>query len=214
MSPHTSVQQARDQLLVLGDLTVQFADIHRVILYPDGHYENDAEHSFHLALSAVEIAANYHPELNIGLVSQFSIVHDLPEVYAGDIPSFKRTQEAEAQKETAEVVAIERLLKELPPHTAHLLKRYEAQREPEARFVRLIDKLLPPVIYAVAINANKEDFFTRFDIKTIQDIDDANARFLGKLQKMFPEFNFILLLREVVAQTSRDRFFPGSQKEG
>jgi 5'-deoxynucleotidase YfbR-like HD superfamily hydrolase len=212
MSTRLNVQQAHDHLLVLGDLTVQFANIHRVILYPDGHYENDAEHSFHLALSAVEIAASYYPELDTGLVSQFSIVHDLPEVYAGDVPSFKRTQEAEARKETAEAAAIERLLKELPPHTADLLKRYEAQAEPEARFVRLIDKLLPPVIHAFAIDANKEDFFNRFDIKTVQDIDDANARFLDKIQKMFPEFDFILLLREMVAQTSRDRFFASSQK--
>lgn len=207
MPTQQNVQQAHDQLLVLGDLTVKFSDIHRVTLYPDGHYENDAEHSFHLALSAVEIAANYHPELDVGLVSQFSIVHDLPEVYAGDVPSFKRTKEAEVQKEKSEAAALERLLKELPPHTANLLKRYEDQVEPEARFVRLIDKLLPPVIHAVAIEANKEDFLNRFDLKTIEDIDEANKRFLDKLQNMFPEFDFILLVREVVARTSRDRFF-------
>src|ERR1041384_7563187 len=114
MSTQQNAQQAHDQLLVLGDLTVKFADIHRATLYLDGHYENDAEHSFHLALSAVEIAANYHPELDVGLVSQFSIVHDLPEIYAGDSPSFKRTKEAEVQKEIAEAAALERLLKELP----------------------------------------------------------------------------------------------------
>lgn len=212
MSLRTSVQQAHDQLLVLGDLTVKFADIHRVTLYSDGHYENDAEHSFHLALSAVEIAANYHPELDVGLVSQFSIVHDLPEVHAGDSPSFKRTKEAEALKERQEAAALKRLLKELPPHTANLLKRYEEQVEPEARFVRLIDKLLPPVIHAVAIEANKEDFLNRFELNTIEDIDEANKRFLEKLQRMFPEFDFILLLREVIAQTSRNRFFADHQK--
>jgi len=212
MPTQPNVQQAHDQLLALGDLTVKFADIHRVTLYPDGHYENDAEHSFHLALSAVELASNYHPELDVGLVSQFSIVHDLPEVYAGDVPSFKRTKEAEAQKEKAEAAALERLQKELPPRTANLLKRYEDQIEPEARFVRLIDKLLPPIIHAVAIEANKEDFLNRFDLKSIKDIDEANKRFLNKLQNMFPEFDFILLVREVVAQTSRDRFFVGSRE--
>ncbi len=213
MPTSSSVQQAHDQLLVLGDLAVRFADVHRTTLYPDGHYENDAEHSFHLALSAVELAANYHPELDVGLVSQFSIVHDLPEVHAGDSPSFKRTKEAEAQKEKAEAAALERLLKELPSYTANLLKRYEEQIEPEARFVRLIDKLLPPIIHAVAVHANKEDFLDRFDLKTIEDIDDANKRFLEKLQKMFPEFDFILILREAVAQTSRDRFFNDASKK-
>lgn len=207
-----NVRKAHDQLLVLGELTVKFADIHRIILYPDGHYENDTEHSFHLALSATEIAANYHPELDVGLVSQFSIVHDLPEVYAGDVPSFERTEEARLKKEKTEDAALEKLFKELPPHTANLLKRYEEQKEPEARFVRLIDKILPAVIHAVAVGANKEDFFNRFNIKTIKDVNDANKRFFDKLQEMFPEFDFILLLREVIAQTSRDRFFVDPRK--
>lgn len=210
MATQQDVQQAHDQLVQLGELTVKFADIHRIILYPDGHYENDAEHSFHLALSATEIAANFHPELDLGLVSQFSIVHDLPEVYAGDIPSFERTEEARIRKEKAEHAALKRLLEDLPPHTAKILRRYEEQAEPEARFVRLIDKLLPPIIHIAATEANKEDFLNRFNLKTIEDIDAANQRFFAKLQEMFPEFDFILLLRRVVEQTSRDRFFPDS----
>lgn len=98
----TKVQQAHDDLVRLGDLTVRFANVHRSTLYPDGHYENDAEHSFHLALSATEIAASYHPELDVGLVSQFSIVHDLAEIYAGDVPSYKLNDDERAKKEIAE----------------------------------------------------------------------------------------------------------------
>jgi len=207
MTSRRDLQKAHDQLLILSDLTVRFADIHRIILYPDGHYENDLEHSFHLALVATELAANFHPELDTGLVSQFSIVHDLPEVYAGDIPSFERTEEARVQKEEAEKKALERLLKELPPHTANLLERYEEQKEAEARFVRLIDKLLPPAIHAVAVEANKEDFTGRFNLKTIEDAIAADKRFFDKLQEMFPEFDFVLLLRQAVTQTSRSKFF-------
>lgn len=207
-----NAQAARDQLLILSDLALQFAGVHRTMIYPDGHYENDSEHSFHLALCASEIAANFHPELDVGLVSQFSIVHDLPEIYAGDVPSYKRTEAAGTQKEKAEKIALERLYEELPPHSAALLKRYEDQREPEARFVRLIDKLLPPAIHAVAPEVNKEDFFSRFNIKTIEDVNAANKLFFDKLQAMFPEFDFILLVRQVVEQTSRDIFFADSSK--
>ena len=96
----------------------------------------------------------------------------------------------------------------MPSYTADLLSRYEAQKEPEARFVRLIDKLLPPVIHAVATEANKEDFFNRFDIVTIEDIDKGNELFLTRLKQTFPEFDLLLVVRELIALTSRDRFFP------
>jgi 5'-deoxynucleotidase YfbR-like HD superfamily hydrolase len=203
-----NVQQAHDDLLKLGELTIRFANVHRITLYPDGHYENDAEHSFHLAISATEIAASYHPELDLGLVSQFSIVHDLPEIYAGDVPSFSLSNDERSKKEKAEKVALEKLLNELPSHTAKLLKRYEDQKEPEARFVRLIDKILPAVIHAVATEANKEDFLSRYNITGVEDIDRGNEIFLVRLQQMFPEFDSILIVRELVAQTSRNRLFP------
>jgi 5'-deoxynucleotidase YfbR-like HD superfamily hydrolase len=202
------LQQAHDDLLKLGDLTVRFAGVHRSTLYPDGHYENDAEHSFHLAISATEIAANYHPELNVGLVSQFNIVHDLAEIYAGDVPSFGLSDDERIEKEKAEKIALEKLLSELPTHTAKLLKRYEDQEEPEARFVRLIDKLLPPVIHIVATEANREDFFNRYNITAVEDIDRGNEFFLARLQRMFPEFDSMLIVRELVAHTSRNRMFP------
>lgn len=202
------VQQAHDDLVKLGDLTVRFANVHRSTLYPDGHYENDTEHSFHLAISATEIAASYHPELDVGLVSQFSIVHDLAEIYAGDVPSYKLNDDERAKKEAAEKIALEKLLVELPSYTAKLLLRYEAQQEPEARFVRLIDKLLPPVIHTVATEANKEDFLNRFNIVTVEDINKGNELFLTRLKQTFPEFDLLLVVREIITQTSRDRFFP------
>lgn len=207
MPANQSARKAHDHLLTLGELTVKFADVHRITIYPDGHFENDAEHSFHLALSAVEVAANYHPELDIGLVSQFSIVHDLPEVYAGDVPSFNITRANKLKKQQAEKRATETLLKELPPHTAQLLKRYEEQKEPEARFVRLVDKLLPAVIHAVATESNRDDFLNRFTIKGIDDVKVANLRNAAKLQAMFPEFDFVLLVRGLVVHTARQRLF-------
>lgn len=207
MTLNDDTKKAHDQLLNLGELTVKFADIHRITLYPDGHYENDVEHSFHLALSAVEIAANYHPELDAGLVSQFSIVHDLPEVYAGDVPSFQISDDAATAKKRAEETALDKLLAELPPHTAQLLKRYEQQEEPEARFVRFIDKLLPAIIHAVASSTNRDDFFKRFNITKIEDITQSNLRDQLKFKDMFPEFDFVLVTRALLIQTSRDRFF-------
>jgi len=200
-------QQAHDSLLKIGEITVSFANVERATYYADSKPENDIEHSFHLAVSAIEMAATYHPELNSGLIAEFCLVHDLPEVYAGDVPTFNITPEARLAKEKAEQAATEKLLLELPPHLAQLLKRYEEQVEPEARFVRFIDKLLPAVIHSVATDANKTIFKEMFGMKSVEDVQADRHERTALLQSMFPEFQFIHIVRELVSQTARDRIF-------
>jgi 5'-deoxynucleotidase YfbR-like HD superfamily hydrolase len=204
-----NAQQAHDYLLTLGELAVRFSTVERALRYPDGGRENDSEHSFHLALSATELAADYYPDLDVGLVSQFSLVHDLPESYTGDVWTFNIKDEDRAKKEAAEKEATARLLAELPPHTAQLLERYEAQTEPEARFVRFVDKILPAIINIMAGDANtfKEDF----DIKSVEELAaDREAR-TAKLQSMFPEFQFIHMVRELISKTSSESVFGKSK---
>lgn len=206
-APLTSndVRTAHDYLFKLGDITVQLSDIDRAPRFPDGNRETDVEHSFQLALSAVELAADYYPFLDSGLVAQFSIVHDLPEIYAGDVWTFNISEYELAKKLLSEKVALSRLIKELPPYTASLLQRYEKQIEPEARFVRFVDKLLPAIINVLAGEANtfKEDYgiLTASDLQ--KGIDERKAR----LQAMFPEFPFIHLVDTLVSKTSSDYIF-------
>jgi 5'-deoxynucleotidase YfbR-like HD superfamily hydrolase len=202
-----NAQQAHDYLLKIGQVTVDFAGVDRVPMYTLDRAENDVEHSFHLALSATELAANFHPELDMGLVAQFSLVHDLPEVYVGDVPTFNITSEARKQKEKAEKLATKRLLTELPPHMAQLLERYEKQVEPEARFVRFIDKLLPAVIHSVASDANRKIFMETYNLSSVKDVEIGENTRITFLKDMFPEFDFIHIVRGLVAKTSRDRIF-------
>lgn len=197
--------EAHDYLLSLGDITVRLSEIERAPRYMDGDRETDVEHSFHLALSAAELAASYYPELDVGLVSQFSLVHDLPEIYAGDVWTFDISNENLIKKIAAEKEASERLAKELPPYTAHLLVRYEEQFEPEARFVRFVDKLLPSVINVIASETNtfKEDH----GINTPEELNQKENERTARLQQMFPEFPFIYLVYELLAKTSQNHIF-------
>jgi putative hydrolase of HD superfamily len=205
-------QRAHDYLLKIGEVTVAFAAIERAPLYQHDRPENDVEHSFHLALSAIEIATHYHPELDTGLVAQYSLVHDLPELYAGDIQTFNITPEERKQKEQSEKLATKRLVKELPPHMAQLLERYEEQVEPEARFVRFIDKLLPAIIHSVAPNANRKPFMTSHGLRSAKDVEAGEPERIKFLKTMFPEFDFIHIVRDLVQQTSRDRIFNSKDK--
>lgn len=200
-------REAHDRLLKIGQVTVEFAGVERALRYPYGRAENDVEHSFHLALSATEMAAAYHPELNTGLISEFSLVHDLVEIKTGDVPTYHISEEARRQKEQNEHDALEALLAELPPHITTILRRYEEQIEPEARFVRFIDKLLPAVIHSVATEANREVFKTTYNFSSIEDVLAKRDARTAKLKEMFPEFDFIHIVRRLVSQTSRERIF-------
>ena len=193
-------QAAHDYMLIIGALTVAFAEVERAPRYPNGDRETDVEHSFHLALSAIELAADFYPELDIGLVSQFSLVHDLPEVYAGDVWTFEISDEDRAKKEAAEAKATERLMKELPPYTAQLLKRYEEQTEPEARFVRFVDKLLPAIINIMAGDANtfKEDY----KVDSIEDLLKSREGHRQELLAKFPEFDAIHIIKDLLFDSS------------
>lgn len=198
-------QTAHDYLFALGDITVRLSNIERAPRYPDGDRETDVEHSFHLTLSAVELAATYFPHLDTGLVAQFSAVHDLPEIYAGDVWTFNISEHKLAQKILSEKEASSKLINELPPYTATLLSRYEEQVEPEARFVRFVDKLMPAIINVLAGEANT--FKQDYGIIDIDDLKKGVAERTARLQAMFPEFPFIHLVDELVSKTSHNYVF-------
>jgi 5'-deoxynucleotidase YfbR-like HD superfamily hydrolase len=198
-------KQAHDYLIDIGKLVVRFAEVERAPRYPSGARENDAEHSYHLAISAVEMAADYYPELDIGLVAQYSLVHDLPESYAGDTWTLRISDKDRAKKEVAEQKATKRLVNELPPHLAQLLKRYEQQTEPEARFVRFVDKLTPGVINIMAGDALT--FIEDHGVKTIEEWDSERIEHTARLQRMFPEFEFINMVQELISKTTAEHIF-------
>jgi len=204
-------QQVHDYLLDLSRLAVRFAEVERAPRYPSGKRENDAEHSYHLALLATELAADYYPELDAGLVAQYSIVHDLPEADVGDTWTFGISDEARAKKELAEKKATEKLIRELPPYTAQLLKRYEKQIEPEARFVRFVDKLTPAIINIMAGDANT--FVEDHGIETIEKLNERHAARTARLKEMFPEFEFIHEVRELISKTSAEHIFKKTGKK-
>lgn len=200
-----SAKKAQEYLLALSRVAVDFARVYRAPRYSDGAKESDVEHSYHLALSAAELAASYFPDLDTGLVTQFALVHDLPELYAGDTPTLGITDANRAQKEAAERIALDKLLTELPPHTAQLLERYEKQEEPEARFVRFVDKLMPALTLIIA---GSQDLLNEdLGIADAAYSQDLRIKEAARLQALFPEFPFIdmvhgLVLRSLDGQAS------------
>lgn len=206
------LEKARDYLLALSDVTVRFARVDRAPRYPDSRRETDVEHSFHLALTATELAADLYPDLDLGLVTQFGIVHDFPEVYAGDVWTFEISDEDRIKKEQDEKEATERLMQELPPFTAQLLDRYEKQTEPEARFVRFVDKLLPALINVISADAST--FKDDHGVSSMEAFRAAHTGHSAKLRHMFPEFGIMHQLMELVWDAEAEHQFGDDVHQG
>lgn len=183
----------------LGAIAMRFARIERVPRYDEASRENDAEHSFMLSLVASELAATYYSELDPGLVAQFATVHDLIELETDDVATFTLDDEALAAKEAAELSALDKVASGLPSYTRELLMRYECQVEPEARFVRLVDKILPVIVNLAG--PGKKVMIEDYDIITPEQLDANEDRLSASLRQRFPDsrLTFIHLVRDVLA---------------
>lgn len=191
--------------LELGKAAMHFSSVERVPRYANGERENDAEHSFMLALVAPEIAIALELPLDIGLVSQFATVHDLIELKTGDIATYLFTEDDQLQKEAAEHEALLELIEELPNHTTGMLLRYEAQNEPESRFVRYIDKLLPMAIDIVG--AGKKIMCEDYNVTTVEQLRRADSELINRFEKKFDgEFPEIDLAHRLLCELFESKF--------
>jgi 5'-deoxynucleotidase YfbR-like HD superfamily hydrolase len=67
--------------------------------------ENSAEHSWHVALYALILADEAHPDVDISRVIKMFLVHDLVEIDAGDAPIFGQSDAHKLAQEEAAAAA-------------------------------------------------------------------------------------------------------------
>jgi len=108
--------------------------------------ENDAEHSWHLAIMAMILSEHAdHPTLNILKVIKMLIIHDLVEIDAGDTFAYDET--GYQDKETREHEAAKRIFGMLPDdqHSEYyqLWLEFEKKETIESMFANVIDRLQP-----------------------------------------------------------------------
>jgi putative hydrolase of HD superfamily len=108
--------------------------------------ENDAEHSWHLALAVMVLAEHAEPGLDLLHTLELVLIHDLVEIDAGDTIAYADSAAKAAQAER-ERAAAQRLFGMLPEDQGArwraLFEEFEARRTREARFARALDRLQP-----------------------------------------------------------------------
>ncbi|MCM3885677.1 HD domain-containing protein [Frankia sp. R82] len=107
--------------------------------------ENDAEHSWHLAMLAVVLGEYAAADVDHARVLRMLLVHDLVEIYAGD--TFVYDASALAEQEQRENSAADRLFPQLPADQGAQLRalweEFEQRRTADARFARALDRVQP-----------------------------------------------------------------------
>ncbi|HEV2929626.1 MAG TPA: HD domain-containing protein [Propionibacteriaceae bacterium] len=136
----------------LGHLALQFGRVNRVTYHEDGVTpESDTDHTVMLGLIACALAPQVRGDLDVGLVAQYALVHDLVEVYAGDTNTLRLLDaDAKADKDRREQLAYLRIAEEFAmsmPWLVTTIADYEGRRTPEARYVKALDKLLPKITH-------------------------------------------------------------------
>ena len=108
--------------------------------------ENDAEHSWHLALMALLLGEYANgTDLNLLHVVRMVLIHDLVEIDAGDTYCYDEAgYRDKTQRETA---AARRIFNLLPPDQAAEIRalwdEFEAAETPESKFANALDRLQP-----------------------------------------------------------------------
>ncbi len=118
----------------------------RMNLHADGSKrENDAEHSWHLAVMAMLLEEYCSEKVDIARVIKIALVHDLVEVYAGD--TFAYDSKGYEDKDEREKMAADKLFGMLDDEQAAFFRalwdEFEEKSTPESRYANAVDRLQP-----------------------------------------------------------------------
>ena len=164
-----------------------------------GRRESTAEHSWRLALLAAVFLEEF-PELDKQRVLLMALIHDMGEVYTGDISA--NSEFSSREKEQAERHDIQEVFGKLPKEQGDfyisLWEEYSGEETPEARFVKALDK--GETILQHVQGKNPETFDYEFNLS------------YGK--KYFKEDKRLEELREFLDTETKEKMKRGRKPDG
>ena len=114
-------------------------------LFNSDRNENDAEHSWHLAVMALILTQHANTDIDILKVVKMVLIHDIVEIDAGEVFIYD-TQKNHSNTDE-ELMAAKRIFGILPKEQAEefiaVWEEFEAGETNEAKFARSMDRLEP-----------------------------------------------------------------------
>lgn len=178
------------QLIEIMATTGKLKDTTRHSWTAKGNHESVAEHSWHLALLAFFVKDEF-PEANIDRVIRMCLLHDIGEVFTGDIPSFLKT-EADEEEETRQLYAwVDSLPDAYQEEVRTIYQEMDALETLEARIYKALDKL------EVVLQHNEADLSTWIPLEYKENL------IYGREQVAFSEY--LTRLRQMIYQDSVEK---------
>ena len=151
--------------------------------------ENDAEHSWHLALMAVLLQEHMEDKADLTKVMIMVLIHDIVEIDAGD--TYAYDEKGAQTKREREVKAADRIFGLLPEdqeqYFRELWEEFEAYETPEAKFAHLLDNFQPLLLNDASGGRSwKEHGVHRSQpMKRNERIPDTSETVWEKMQEIF-----------------------------
>ena len=155
-----------------------------LVLHED-RQENDAEHSFHLALMAAVLAEHASEPVDVLHVMKMVLIHDAVEVDAGDTYAYDTA--GNATKRERELKAADRIFALLPDDQAAeyraLWDEFEARETAEAKFANTLDRIQPLLLNYKkgGISWKRRDIRAEQVIHRNQGVTEQGSTALGAL---------------------------------
>lgn len=117
----------------------------RTMLLSKERRENDAEHSWHIAVMALLFKEYCVEEPSVERAIKMLVVHDLVEIYAGD--TFAYDDKGNEDKEAREAAAANKLFSQIPPEQGQeirsLWEEFDAMETTDSKYAACLDRLQP-----------------------------------------------------------------------
>ena len=141
-------ERLRKQLEFIREIDKAKTVLRRSVLLDRSRRENDAEHSWHLAVMAILLVEYANEPVDLLKVVKMLLIHDLVEIDAGD--TYAYDAKGHEDKYEREQRAADRIFGLLPQEQGEELRRlweeFEERRTPEARFAAAMDRLQPVML--------------------------------------------------------------------
>ena len=139
------------QLSFVREIDKMKTELRKNIIIDQSRRENDAEHSWHIAVMAM-LFREYTEEpdkIDLPQVIKMLLVHDIVEIYAGD--TFCYDEAANKTKAAREQASADKIFALLPADQALELRKlweeFEALETPEAYYAKSMDVLQPVFLH-------------------------------------------------------------------
>ena len=133
------------QLRFTAEIDKMTSILRRTMLVDGSRRENDAEHSWHIAVMAMIFEEYAAEPVDISRAVKMCVVHDLIEIYAGD--TFAYDAAGNADKAEREAAAADKLFAQLPKEQGaeirSLWEEFDAMQTPDAKYAACMDRLQP-----------------------------------------------------------------------